>query len=224
MDLNIEKKHILYALYFPVLFVLLLWLVWAVGAVTGSNWNSWGIYPREIDGLWGIITSPLIHANALHLLSNSIPLLILGWCLFYFYKDLGYGVFPILWILSGVFTWLIGRYSWHIGASGLVYSLTFFLFFSGIFRRYAPLMAVSLIVAFLYGSTAWGMFPIAEFVDPTISWEGHLSGAISGLLCAVIFRKQGPQSPKPEEEEDDEEDEIQNEEEGDESTGLETTG
>jgi len=145
------------------------------------------------------------------LFSNSIPLLVLGWCLFYFYRDLGYGVFPILWILSGIFTWIFGRYSWHIGASGLVYSLTFFLFFSGIFRRYIPLMAVSLMIVFLYGSTVWGMFPIAEYVDPTISWEGHFSGAISGFLCALIFRKQGPQKPKPVEEEEDEEEDSEEE-------------
>jgi membrane associated rhomboid family serine protease len=63
-------------------------------------------------------------------------------------------------------------------------------------------MAVSLIIVFLYGSTVWNMFPIAEIVDPSVSWEGHLAGAISGFLCALIFRKQGPQKPEPEEEEE----------------------
>ena len=167
----------------------------------------WGIYPGKIYSLKGIITFPLIHADAKHLFSNSVPLLVLSWCLFYFYKDLGYGVFPILWILSGVFTWICGRDSWHIGASGLIYSLAFFLFFSGIFRRYIPLMAVSLMIVFLYGSTVWNMFPIAEIVDPSVSWEGHLAGAISGFLCALIFRKQGPQNPEPEPDEEDNEEE-----------------
>jgi len=216
MDLRIEKKRILYALFFPALFIIVLWFVLGIERIEGADWSYWGIYPRETDGLWGIITSPLIHANAQHLFSNSVPLLILGWCLFYFYKDLGYGVFPILWVLSGFFTWILGRYSWHIGASGLVYSLTFFLFFSGIFRRYIPLMAVSLMVVFLYGSTVWGMFPVAEYVDPSISWEGHLSGAISGLLCALIFRKRGPQKLEPKEEEEDENEEKENEDEGEE--------
>jgi len=222
MDLKIEKKRILYAFLFPALFVIVLWLVLGLEKIEGADWSHWGIHPKDTAGLWGIITSPLVHANAKHLFSNSVPLLVLGWCLFFFYKDLGYGVFPILWILSGIFTWLLGRDSWHIGASGLSYSLFFFLFFSGIFRRYIPLMAVSLLVAFLYGSTVWAMFPIAEYVDPTISWEGHLSGAISGLLCALIFIKQGPQKPEPEEE--DEDDENEDEEENEKNEKLESSG
>jgi len=207
MDLQIEKKRILYALFFPALFVLILWLLLGIEKIEGANWSRFGIYPRDINGLFGIITSPFIHSGAMHLFSNSIPLLVLGWCLFYFYKDLGYGVFPILWILSGIFTWILGRDSWHIGASGLTYSLAFFLFFSGVFRRHSPLIAVSLLVVFLYGSIVWSMFPVTEMVDPTISWEGHLSGAVSGLLCALIFIKKGPQ--KPELEDDDEEEESE---------------
>ena len=201
---RIEQKQILYALFFPALFIILLWLILAVEKAWGANWSHLGIYPGRLTGLWGIVTSPLIHADARHLFSNSIPLLILAWCLFYFYKDLGYGVFPILWILSGVFNWILGRDSWHIGASGLIYSLAFFLFFSGILRWYIPLMAVSMVVVFLYGSMVWNMFPIAEIVDPSISWEGHLSGATGGLICALIFRKQGPQKPEAEEEEEEE--------------------
>jgi len=208
MNIKIEKKQILYAFFFPALFIVVLWLILLVEKAWGGSWSQWGVYPGKAYGLWGIITSPLIHADAKHLFSNSVPLLVLGWCLFYFYKDLGYGVFPILWIFSGIFTWVFGRDSWHIGASGLTYSLAFFLFFSGIFRRYIPLMAVSMVVVFLYGSTVWSMFPVAEIVDPSISWEGHLSGAISGLLCALVFRKEGPQKPEEEEEEEDDDDEY----------------
>jgi membrane associated rhomboid family serine protease len=205
MQLKVEQKQILYALFFPALFVILLWLIWFVEKATGADWSRWGIYPTKIEGLRGIIFSPFIHAGVKHLFSNSVPLLVLSWCLFYFYKDLGYGVFPALWVLSGFFTWIFGRDSWHIGASGLIYSLAFFLFFSGIFRKYIPLMAVSLMVVFLYGSMVWNMFPVAEIVDPSVSWEGHLAGAVSGLLCALIFRKQGPQNPAPEEESEEEE-------------------
>jgi len=211
MNLKIEKKKILYALFFPALFIIILWLILLVKSIWIADWNHLGIYPGKAGGLWGIITSPLIHADVKHLFSNTVPLLILSWCLFYFYKDLGYIVFPVLWILSGFFTWITGRESWHIGASGLTFSLSFFLFFSGLFRRYIPLMAVSMIVVFLYGSTVWSMFPVTEIVDPSISWEGHLSGAISGFICGFIFRKDGPQKPEPEEE-DDEEDEENNEE------------
>jgi membrane associated rhomboid family serine protease len=173
------------------------------------SWYRFGINPRTWEGLNGILFSPFIHRDAGHLYSNSIPLLVLSWCLFFFYKDLGYFVFPFLWLLSGLFTWLIGRDSYHIGASGLIYSLSFFLFLSGVLRKYIPLMAVSLIVVFLYGSTIWSMFPVTEIVDPSISWEGHSSGAISGIICALVFRHQGPKKPEPEEEEDDDEAEVE---------------
>lgn len=204
--MKIEKKKILFAFVFPILFVLTLWLILLVETGMEANWFNLGIFPRQYEHLWGIFTSPLIHSSAKHLFSNSVPLIILGWCLFYFYKDLSFGVIPCVWILFGLFTWSIGRESWHIGASGLIYALSFFLFFSGIFRRYIPLIAVSLLVVFLYGSTLWNMFPIAELVDPNVSWEGHLSGAVSGLVTAFLFRKYGPQKPIEEEEEEEEED------------------
>ena len=204
-----ESRKIGYAFVFPALFIFLLWMIYILKWGLESDWYRLGIYPREMEGLIGILTGPLIHSSIKHLFSNSVPLFVLGWCLFYFYKDLGLKVFPVLWILSGIFTWILGRDSWHIGASGVVYALAFFLFFSGIFRKYIPLMAVSLIVVFLYGSMLWNMFPIAELVDPNVSWEGHLSGAISGFLTAILFRKEGPQAIDPfendEEEESDEE-------------------
>ena len=206
--MRIETKRLLYAFFFPGLFIFILGLMALLEKGFGADWHRWGIYPRAIEGLWGILTSPLIHSGVRHLFSNSVSLMILSWCLFYFYKETGFAVAPVLWILSGVLTWCIGREAWHIGASGLIYALSFFLFFSGIFRKYIPLMAVSLLVVFLYGSTLWNMFPIAEIIDPSISWEGHLSGAISGLICAGIFRKYGPQKPvEPEDlEEEDMED------------------
>ena len=204
--MKFESKRIVYALVFPLLFILTLGIIFGLEWGLGANWHHLGAYPRKMEGLIGILTSPFIHSGLKHLFSNSVPLLVMGWCLFYFYRDLALKVFPLLWLSSGFFTWILGRDSWHIGASGLVYALAFFLFFSGIFRKYIPLMAVSLIIVFLYGSTVWNMFPIAELVDPNVSWEGHLAGAISGLCIAFIFRKEGPQ-PENEENEDNEESE-----------------
>ncbi|MDR0732763.1 MAG: rhomboid family intramembrane serine protease [Dysgonamonadaceae bacterium] len=201
-DKSFETKQILYAFFFPAIFILALWLVWIAGEGFDIDGRRFGIIPRTAEGLRGIFFSPFLHSGAGHLYSNTVPILVLCWCLFYFYKDLGYLVFPFLWILSGVFTWLIGRDAFHIGASGIIYSLSLFLFLSGILRKYIPLAAVSLIVVFLYGSTVWSMFPVAERVDPAISWEAHLSGALSGIICAVVFRRRGPQAPEPEEEDD----------------------
>jgi membrane associated rhomboid family serine protease len=193
--MQIETKRLLYAFFFPCLFVLALWLMLLLEKGWGADWCRLGIYPRTVEGLWGILTEPLIHSGAKHLFSNSVPLIILGWCLFYFYNEIGFAVTPVIWLLSGLLTWCIGRESWHVGASGLVYALSFFLFFSGIFRKHIPLVAVSLLVVFLYGSALWNMFPIAELIDPSVSWEGHLSGAAAGFVAAVIFRKYGPQKP-----------------------------
>jgi membrane associated rhomboid family serine protease len=172
-----------------------------------------GITPGEITGLRGIFFTPLLHSSFSHLWSNTLSLLILTWFLFYFYSKIALKAFAAIWITSGVITWLIGRDALHVGASGLIFAMLFFLFFSGIIRKYIPLVAVSLIVAFIYGGSVWSIFPITELIDASISWEGHLSGALSGLLMAVIYRKEGPQKPAVVWEEEEEEEEEEKEEE-----------
>ncbi len=208
---SFEKKRIRLALIPSILFVTFVWLAFVLdhSRVFESGMSKLAILPGSPKGLIGIVFSPFLHSSFSHLWSNTLPLLILIWLLFYFYRNIAFPAFIYLWFLSGLLTWIIGRSSYHLGASGLVFAMLFFLFFSGIFRRYIPLIAVSLVVAFIYGSTIWSIFPIAEIVDVTISWEGHLSGAISGLIVSVFFRKQGPQRPVKvwEEEPDDDQEE-----------------
>ncbi len=169
---------------------------------TGMNWDftHLGIYPLSRKGIFGIFAHPLVHNNFQHLLANTFPLFFLSWCLFYFYKDIAPYIFFSIWIGCGLLTFIIGKPGWHIGASGLIYGLAFFLFLSGIIRKYIPLIAISLLVAFLYGSLIWNMFPF--FANETTSWEGHLSGATAGLFCAVLFKNYGPQKPETFTEED----------------------
>ncbi len=88
--------------------------------------------------------------------------------------------------------WLWGREAWHIGASGLVYGLASFLFFSGIIRKYFRLIALSLLIVFIYGSMVWGLFP---GVYKDVSWESHMLGFVSGVILAICYRKEGPQPP-----------------------------
>lgn len=207
---SVEKKRMWLAVIPSILFVSLIWLAFLVDKahLFTRDFSILGILPRTTRGLWGIVFSPFIHGSFSHLLSNTLPLLILITFLFYFYSKIAIKSFIFLWITSGFLTWIIGRDSYHIGASGLIFSFVFFLFFSGIFRRYIPLVALSLVVAFIYGSTVWSIFPFSEYIDADISWEGHLSGTISGLIVAFVFRKYGPQKPEKEwEEEDNEEDE-----------------
>lgn len=169
---------------YPLLFVMLLWIVFWIESRFGINFNNYGIYPRTVDGLVGIISGPFIHGSLKHLFNNSVPLFVLSTALFYFYRNIRWRVLLLGLLLTGIATWLIGRPSLHIGASGVVYMLVAFLFFKGIFSKQFQLTALALIVVFLYGGLLWYLFPI----DSKISWEGHLSGFFVGLLFAFLFK------------------------------------
>ena len=170
---------------YPVFFVLILWLVFWFEVRFGFHFNGFGVYPRTLSGLKGIIFSPFIHSSLEHLYHNSIPLLVLSMALFYFYREISWKVIFYGILLSGFLTWCIGRPANHIGASGLIYVLMSFILFKGIFAKHFRLIALSLLVVFLYGSMIWYVFPIKE----NMSWEGHLSGLIVGFVFAVMFRK-----------------------------------
>lgn len=176
----------------PLYFVLSLWIVYWFEVKNGYNFNTFGIYPRTLGGLKGILFSPFIHGDIKHLYHNSIPLFVLFFCLLYFYKRIAFKVFFYGVLLTGAFTWIIARPSFHIGASGIIYLLFSFIFFSGIIRKNFRLVAVSLMIIFLYGSMVWYLLPVEE----GISWEGHLSGFLVGLLFAFVFKSSGPQAYK----------------------------
>lgn len=172
-------------LVYPLLFVFLIWVVFWVEISFGIRFTKWGIYPLQWEGLQGILFSPFIHGSLKHLFNNSIPLLVLSMSLFYFYKNIRWKV--LLWglLFTGLLTWSIGRPSWHIGASGIIYMLAAFLFFKGIFSRQYQLTALALLVVFLYGGMLWYLFPI----NPEISWEGHSSGFLVGFVLSLLFKK-----------------------------------
>lgn len=154
--------------------------------------GQYGVYPRKLSELSGALTYPFIHANWKHLFNNSTALLVLGTMLYYFYRPVASKTLLWVYLLSGFWLWVGGRPNFHIGASGIVYALFGFLFVSGLLRKHLKLMALSLLVVFLYGSLVWGVFP----VDNTISYEGHLFGLIAGVVVAYVYRKQGIQQPK----------------------------
>jgi membrane associated rhomboid family serine protease len=198
------RKKLLLSMIIPGIFVVLMWLVKLTEIALGADFYSFGIYPLAAKGLPGIIFSPFIHADFKHLFNNSLPLFFLAVALFYFYSEVALKVFLWTYLLTGVFVWVAGRESWHIGASGLVYGLASFLFFSGIIRRYFRLIALSLLVVFLYGSMVWGIFP---GIYENVSWESHMLGFFSGVILAVSYRKEGPQKPRYEWLEEEEEEE-----------------
>ncbi len=191
-DTAFYLKKLRLSMLVPGIFVFLMWLVKAVEIMFDLDLTRLGIYPLEIKGLAGILFSPFIHSGFRHLFNNSLPLFFLGTAFFYFYSDIAVRVSLWTWFLTGLSVWLAGRPSWHIGASGLIYGFASFLFFSGIIRNYFRLVALSLLIVFIYGSMVWGIFPD---IYENVSWESHMLGFISGILLAVVYRKEGPQEP-----------------------------
>lgn len=187
----VAKKEypILSAAVVPFFMVLVMWLVHLLSIEFDIRLSQYGLYPRSAKGLIGIFTMPFLHGSMSHLMNNSAPMLVLGWMLFKFYKPIAVKTLLGIWIISGIWLWISGRESYHIGASGLVYGLAAFLFLSGLLRREKGVASLSFVVVFLYGSLWWGILP----VDPGISWEGHLWGGLAGLILAIVYRKQGPQ-------------------------------
>jgi membrane associated rhomboid family serine protease len=186
-----EKKRFIYSLVFPLFFLLLMWAVKFFEISMDLSLVEGGIYPRKLSGLKGILFSPLIHGDWKHLVDNSMPVLLLGVALFYFYRDIAYKIWFLMYIIAGILLWCIGRPAYHIGASGMIYGLAAFLFTSGIIRRVRSLMAISLLVVFWYGSLVWGLLPF----DFEVSFEAHITGMITGVLLALFYRHEGP---KPE--------------------------
>lgn len=191
---NYLFKKTLQVGFYPFVFICLIWIIFLIEYCGNKSFSHWGVLPRAIKGLPGVITSVFIHGGLDHIISNSWPLMVLGMLLFFFYKKIAKQAFVWIWVVSGLWLWIGGRNNetypvYHIGASTLIYGLATFLFFSGIFRKHLNLMVVSALVVFLYGSIMWGIFPLKT----EISWEGHLFGALAGVLVAFNYRKEGPQ-------------------------------
>lgn len=186
------KRKNLTSLKFSAIVLIIIWSVKIFEIVFDYDFTEYGVLPRKFNGLIGVLFSPLIHSDVNHLLSNSLPVIILCLLIFNFYSQIAKKIFIYLYFISGLWLWCIGRESFHIGASGLIYAMASFLFFSGILRKNSQLSAVALLVIFIYGGLFWGLFPIHK----NVSWEGHLTGFIAGILVSFIFRKDGPKRKK----------------------------
>jgi membrane associated rhomboid family serine protease len=212
MESNLQKNNfrkVINIIFIPTILSLLILLVFLLEKGMDWNFSKAGIYPRKPEWIWTIFTFIFVHANWSHLFNNLLSFFLLSSCLFYFYRPVNLRIFVLLWFLSGIMLWVIGRESRHVGASGLIYAIAAFLLFSGLIRRHIPLIAISLVVTLIYGNMIWHIFPWT--VSDPVSWEGHLSGLITGLLVAIIFRNDGPQKPVKVWEEDNIEDESNDE-------------
>lgn len=169
----------------PSFFLAIIWFVFYIDNSFNLHLNTHGILPRTFSGLQGVVFSPFLHGDLSHIANNSLPLFILTTALIYFYREVSLKVLVYGILFSGIITWIIGRESYHIGASGLIYVLVSFIFFKGMMTQYYRLMALSLAVVVLYGGMIWYVFPD---VDHKISWEGHLAGLLTGFVFAVKFK------------------------------------
>jgi len=184
-DNQLKKSKSIFLI--PITYIIAIWFIYWVEINFNFNFNKYGVFPRTLEGFRGVFLTHFIHSNTSHLFNNSIPLFVLLSSLFYFYRDVAYKVLLLGAVCTGFFTWCIARESYHIGASGVVYLLFSFVFFSGIIKKHYRLVALSFIVIFLYGSMIWYVLPIKD----GISWEGHLSGFLVGLYFAIRYKNKG---------------------------------
>jgi len=169
----------------PSRIIFFMWLIFVIEQYYAIDLGILGIYPRKIQGLVGVLTAPLLHGSVSHLVSNTLPLLVLGTSLYFFYDRIAARVWVYSWVCTGILVWLFGRGVYHIGASGLIYSIASFLIFYGIFRMDIKSLIISGIVFLLYNTMFYGVLP----TYPGISWESHMFGAIVGLILAFTYRR-----------------------------------
>ena len=173
------------ALKVSLCFVALLWVVTLLDWGLEMELTRFGVRPRSLPGLPGVLVAPLLHGDFSHLISNSLPLLVLGTGMLYLYPHSSLKVIPAVYLGPGLAVWLFGRPPLHIGASGLVYGLAIYILISGIIRRDTRAVSAAMLVFFLYGTLLWGLLPNHS----SISWETHLIAALIGLVLALLFRR-----------------------------------
>ncbi|MDA3865981.1 MAG: rhomboid family intramembrane serine protease [Salinivirgaceae bacterium] len=178
-----------------------------------------GIRPGSVDGLYGLVTYPLFHGSVSHLFSNLPPLFFLLAGLFYYFPRKFFPAVLSIWLLSAAFIWIVGHKGCHLGASGIIYGVAFFMAAIGIIKKQRNLGAFALIIVFLYGGMIWGVLP----QEGNISWEGHAGGALSGILLAILWSKTPVYTEQFETKEQDEE-EQEEMDQGDENMHLSQKG
>ncbi len=173
------------AVKFALGFVALIWFIQLLNWGFDLELERFGVRPRQLVGLLGILFAPLLHGGFAHLLSNSLPMLILLTMMLHLYPNSALKVIPAVYFGPGIAVWLFAGGGDHIGASGLVYGLVSYIFAGGLIRRDTRAIAATLLVCLLYGALVWGVLPI----QPGVSWQTHLAAALIGLALAIALRR-----------------------------------
>ena len=171
-------------------FLAIEWIIQIVNAVLfGNDLGQFGIHPLDFNGIWGIFTAPLLHANFEHLIGNSVPGAVFCFLIGLSGRKAWWEVTIIVVLIAGVGTWLLGGPGTsHIGASGLIYGWLTYLIVRGIFNRSLIQFITGLVLGFAYSGLIWGVLPIYEGV----SWQGHLFGAIGGVVAGMVITSDDP--------------------------------
>lgn len=199
------KKSIFYAILFSIIFLI----SFLVQSFIAPDIINFGLIPRQIPGLKGVLFAPLLHSSFSHFFSNIIPIALLSFLIFYHFKQHFIQLIVLVWVGANILTWISARDANHIGASGIVYGLAFYLITLGIILKDRQSLAIALFVIFLYGSLIWGMFPnfIKHLPEKNISWESHLWGGVMGIISGLWFHpKKTENEPFMNEDEQDDED------------------
>jgi len=182
--INTEKR-LISAVKTAVIPVMFIWIIHFVKLIGNFQWGRFGVYPRETDGLAGIVLSPLIHGDFQHLFSNSIPIFFLVALILFFYRKVALISITAIYLITGLLVWLFAREGvYHIGASGVVYGMVSFVFWNGVFRRSMKAIILSLVIIVMYSGYVAGIVPGQE----GISWESHLMGGLTGILVSFLFK------------------------------------
>lgn len=197
-----KKQNIFSAIQFPIYVVIFIWVVHLIKVSGAVYLGNYGLLPRDVDGIIGIFTSPFIHGSFEHLMSNSVPLFVLSTVIMLFYRKIAYQSMFLIYVLTGAAVWAFARGNvMHIGASGVVYGLVAFVFWTGLFRRNVKSIMLALVITILYNGLFFGILPDQK----GISWESHLFGGIVGIIVAYImkdFREKDEEEEDPWKEEE----------------------
>lgn len=196
---DFDRPTFLDSLILPLFGAILMWTIHLISFVGGYDWFYLGVLPKTFSGLIGVVTAPFIHGDFQHLTSNTLPFIFLSWMITYFYKEVAIKSILLIYVLTGLAVWGFARDVYHIGASGVVYGLVAFVFWSGVFVKDVRSIVLSMVVTILYSGMFFGIIPNQE----GISWESHMYGALVGIFIAFVMKSE----IEPEQKYDDWEDE-----------------
>lgn len=181
-----NTNQLIESMKLPLTFLAGIWLIHFFQLIFNFDFGYLGVFPREWFGLKGILTSPLVHGDLSHLTNNSIPFLVLGTMLVFFYRSVAISSFFMIYFITGIAVWVLARQRFHIGLSGVVFGLATFVMSNGFFRGNIKSIVLALIVFLLYSGMLAGIFPLKE----GISWESHLCGALAGIFTAYYYKEE----------------------------------